>query len=208
VIEALGRVLHGSQDFYAHSNWADEPDPARPVGVDNPPGMNLPGPSPVLDLRSSAPPNVPPELTGGCYAIRDQVPGVGECRGRITHAGLNKDRGLVDPISGSATQPTTSRGIVGDNFSKAVTGAIAETRRQWQDFRLELRQRYGDEKAQTMICSLTHDDPPSACQGHPWGTIIGVAVAIGTVIAVAVTLVLQRHRRRDPSAGKRSPRRR
>jgi hypothetical protein len=166
--------------------------------------MNLPGPSPVLDLRSSAPPNVPPELTGGCYAVRDQVPGVGECTGRITHAGLNKDRGLVDPTSGTATQPTTSRGIVGDNFSKAVTGAIAETRRQWEDFRLELQQRYGDEKAQTMICSLTHDDPPSQCQGRPWGTIVGVTVAIGAVIAGAVALVLQGRRRRDSSVGKSS----
>jgi hypothetical protein len=150
VIEVLGRVLHGAQDFYAHSNWADAPDPARPVGVDNPPGMNLPGPSPVLDLRSSANPSVPPELTGGCYALRDQVPGVGECEGRITHAGLNKDRGLVDPVSGSAT----------------------------------------------------HDDPSSDCQGRPWGMIIGMAAAVGTVIAVAVTLVLQRRRRRDLSAAR------
>ena len=32
-IEAFGRVLHGVQDFYAHSNWADRADPTRPVGV-------------------------------------------------------------------------------------------------------------------------------------------------------------------------------
>jgi len=49
-VEAFGRALHGAQDFYSHSNWADEADPARPAGVDNPPGLNLPGPSPVLDL--------------------------------------------------------------------------------------------------------------------------------------------------------------
>ena len=40
-LEGLGRVLHGVQDFYAHSNWADTSDPTRPVGVDNPPGLNL-----------------------------------------------------------------------------------------------------------------------------------------------------------------------
>ena len=28
-LEGLGRVLHGAQDFYAHSNWADEADPTR-----------------------------------------------------------------------------------------------------------------------------------------------------------------------------------
>ncbi len=56
-LEGLGRVLHGAQDFYAHSNWADEADPARPINDANPPGLNLPGPSPVLDLRSGTAPN-------------------------------------------------------------------------------------------------------------------------------------------------------
>jgi hypothetical protein len=40
VIEGLGRLLHGAQDFYAHSNWADEADPSRPIGVENPSGLN------------------------------------------------------------------------------------------------------------------------------------------------------------------------
>ena len=62
-IEGIGRTLHGAQDFYAHSNWADEADPARPVGPENPPGLNLPGPSSVLDLRTSSSPNVPAELS-------------------------------------------------------------------------------------------------------------------------------------------------
>jgi hypothetical protein len=64
-LEAFGRVLHGAQDFYAHSNWADEADPDRPIGADNPPGLNRPGPAPVLDLRSETPPVVPSELTSG-----------------------------------------------------------------------------------------------------------------------------------------------
>jgi hypothetical protein len=166
--------------------------------------MNLPGPTPVLDLRSSADPNVPPELTGGCYAVRDQVPGVAECTGRITHAGLNKDRGLIDPVSGSATQPTTSRGIVGDNFAKAVAGAIAETRRQWQDFRSALTERYGQQKAQTMICALTHDDPVGDCQGAPLGVTIGTAAALGIAGFVAVMLMLRSRRRRNLPAAKQS----
>jgi len=56
-IEGLGRVLHGVQDFYSHSNWADEADPARPIGVENPPGLNRPGPSPLLDLRTRSAPS-------------------------------------------------------------------------------------------------------------------------------------------------------
>ena len=201
-IEGFGRVLHGAQDFYAHSNWADEPDPAQPIGVDNPPGMNLSGPSPVLDLRSSATPRVPPELTGGCYALRDQVPGVGECAGRITHAGLNKDRGLIDPISGRATDPTTRRGMVGQNFAKAVTGAIVETRRQWQDYRAALTERYGQKNAQVMICALTHDNPSSDCQSNSSGVAIGIAVAVGAAIAVTAATLMRRSRRRRPPAGK------
>ena len=63
VIESFGRLLHGAQDFYAHSNWADEADLARPIGTENPPGLNQLGPSPVLDLSGIAPPVVPEDLT-------------------------------------------------------------------------------------------------------------------------------------------------
>ena len=113
----FGRALHGAQDFYSHSNWADEADPARPIGADNPPGLDLPAPSPVLDLRGSGAPAVPADLTTGCFVLRDSVPGVGACERRVTHAGLNKDNGLVDPSTGGATDPTTPRGKVGSNFA-------------------------------------------------------------------------------------------
>ena len=71
-LEAFGRALHGAQDFYSHSNWADEADPARPIGADNPPGLNLPAPSPVLDLRGSGTPTVPADLTTGCFVLPRQ----------------------------------------------------------------------------------------------------------------------------------------
>ena len=73
-LEALGRVLHGAQDFYAHSNWADEADPTRPIGADNPPGLDRPGPSPVLDLRSATSPTVPAELITGCFVCATRFP--------------------------------------------------------------------------------------------------------------------------------------
>ena len=193
-LEAFGRALHGAQDFYAHSNWADDADPARPIGADNPPGLNRPGPAAVLDLRSETPPVVPSELTTGCFVVHDEVPGVGECEGRVTHAALNKDNGLIDPDTGETTEPTTPRGMVGENFSKAVTGAIIETRRQWQDFRSELTTRYGEDDAGSMVCALTQDDPANDCGDRAWArVVVGLA---GAVVLLVVTFVLLRVRRR------------
>jgi hypothetical protein len=198
-IEGFGRALHGAQDFYAHSNWADAADPTRPIGADNPPGLNLPGPSPLLDLRGDQPPTIPADLTTGCYAVRDQIPGVGDCLERVTHAALNKDRGLINPETGSATNPTTPRGMVGDNFAKAVTGAIAETRRQWQDFQSALTGRYGKTRGETMICALTRDDPVNECRGWSWRSIAGIVLIVGVGIAAVVLIVRQRRHRSSRS---------
>ena len=195
-IEGLGRALHGAQDFYSHSNWADEADPSRPIGSDNPPGLNLPGPSPILDLRGKGVLNVPRELTTGCYVLRDRVPGVETCEQRITHAALNKDNGIIDSRTGTTTGPTTPRGLVKQNFAKAVAGAVSETRRQWLDFRSELATRYGEEKASLMICALTRDDPVEHCWGRQPSVasliVLGVAAAL-----IAGPLLLQLRRRRQ-----------
>ncbi|MFI5893250.1 CinY protein [Actinoplanes sp. NPDC051513] len=195
-MEAFGRVLHGAQDFYSHSNWADQADPDRPIGDDNPPGLHRPGPSPLLDLRGATVAGSPANFTTGCYVLQDQVPGVGACELRITHAALNKDRGLIDPVDGRATEPGTPRGQVRDNFADAVAGAIIESRRQWQDFGTELTARYGADRGTRMICALTHDDPVQDCHGrHPnWAAIIALAAA-GAALVVVVVLI-RRFRRR------------
>lgn len=198
-LEGLGRVLHGAQDFYAHSNWADRADPTRPLGADNPPGLDLPGPSPVLDLRSTTAPSVPPDLTTGCFVVRDEVPGVGECAERVTHAALNKDRGLIDPATGGTTDPTTPRGRVGDNFAKAVAGARTETSRQWQDFQAELRERYGSRSGDLMVCALAHDDPVTECRHEP-DPVLGIALAAGVVLAAVAAAVLLRRLLRRPAS--------
>jgi hypothetical protein len=198
-LEAFGRVLHGAQDFWSHSNWGDEADPTRPIGADNPPGLDLPAPSPVLDLRSGTPPVVPPGLSTGCFVLRDEVTGVGECEGRVTHAALNKDTGLIDPQTGQATGPTTPRGMIGEDFAKAVTGAVEETRRQWQDLRAELTARYGDGDAAVMVCALAHDDPVADCR-HRGGARVLVVVLAGTaVLAGGLLLALGWRRRRRAS---------
>jgi hypothetical protein len=200
---AFGRALHGVQDFYAHSNWADEADPDRPIGDTNPPGLDLPGPSPLLDLRGGSTPAAPPDLSTGCFVLPDQAPGVGACTGRVTHAALNKDTGLIDPRTGAATDPTTGRGAVGDNFAKAVEGAIRETRRQWRDLRAELRARYGADRAGTMTCALTHDDPVEDCQGMGAATIAVIAVIAATAVVTLAGLLLASRRRRAELAYRR-----
>ncbi|MET8151669.1 CinY protein [Actinoplanes sp. NPDC049668] len=197
-LESFGRALHGAQDFYAHSNWADTADPARPTGPDNPPGLNLPAPSPLLDLRGGGARAVPRDLTTGCFGV---------CERRVTHATLNKDNGLVDPGSGAATDPTTPRGRVGDNFAKAVTGAVVETRHQWQELQVALADEYGAEKAALMACALTHDDPAGGCRDPEpvvrdplargtgrAGPVAALAVP-GALLGVVLLLLLLRRRR-------------
>jgi hypothetical protein len=162
-IEGFGRALHGVQDFYSHSNWADQSDPSQPIGIDNPPGLNLPAPSPILDLMDDAPtPVIPVDLTTGFYAgiFGDKCP---SRSGRITHACLNKDDAQIDPVTGSTagTDPATEtvRGQVLSNEQKAVTAAIVETRQQWADFRQELITTYGAELGNRMILAITQDVP-------------------------------------------------
>ncbi|MBG0563743.1 CinY protein [Actinoplanes aureus] len=196
-LESFGRALHGVQDFYAHSSWADEADPARPIGADNPPGLNRPAPSPVLDLRGTGAPSVPHDLSTGCFVLQDRVPGVGNCERRVTHAALNKDNGLIDPVSGSVTSPGTPRGQVGRNFEKAVTGAIVETRHQWQELRDALRGEYGARRASMMTCALTRDDPADDCRGAGVGrTVAWVLVVLILFLGFAALLLRWRGRRR------------
>ena len=86
--------------------------------------------------------------------------------------------------------------MVGDNFTKAVSGAITESRRQWQDFRSELTTRYGKVKGERMICALTHDDPVNDCRGLGWGGVIVIVLLACGILAAAATIVLLMRRRR------------
>ncbi|GHF03878.1 CinY protein [Streptomyces morookaense] len=161
-IEGFGRALHGVQDFYAHSNWTDKTDTSRPLGKDNPPGLNLPAPSPLLDLAAGRPLQasaVPRDLTTGCFSL---LPGF--CSGRVQHSVLNKDEGTIDPATGATAGPATVRGKADGNFDRAVRGAVADTRRQWADFRAALVERYGKERGTAIGCALTHDDPVRDCR--------------------------------------------
>jgi len=139
---------------------------------------------------------MPPDLTTGCFVVKDEVPGVAACTSRVTHAALNKDRGLIDPATGRATGPTTPRGMVGDNFDKAVSGAVVETRRQWQDLQAALSDRYGTVRGERIICALTHDDPVNDCRGVGWSRVLGVLLIASVVVVAIILLVRRRGRRR------------
>ncbi|GAA4603409.1 hypothetical protein GCM10023195_11270 [Actinoallomurus liliacearum] len=174
VIEEFGRALHAVQDFYSHSNWADQAA-AGPVGVHNPPGGRQGGVSPLFALFGAEPTgtNVPGWLTTGCFDAQAAITGErAGCtdggRTRLKHAWINKDHGVIDARTGvtSCTEDgknvCTARGQVQDNFSRAVRLAIDDTRRQWHDFAAAVRQTYPG-RGDRIICALTHDDPTTTC---------------------------------------------
>ncbi|NDU73862.1 CinY protein [Actinomadura sp. DSM 109109] len=164
-IDLFGRVLHGTEDFYSHSNWADQADPDKPISAANPPGLKRDDVFPLMYFRQPVPSwqDVPEKLATGCYPSD-------ECneQGRtIRHdEELSKDRAIIDPVTGKVTLDNpTPRGAILDNEQRAVTGAINEIRRQWRDMRAEIRARYGEDRGNTIICVMTHDEPVG---NWPW----------------------------------------
>lgn len=178
-IEGFGRALHGVQDFYAHSNWADYAEP--PYGPNNPPGLNMIEYPAFLDLRAenNISDQVPRELSTGCFggimtdgpigkAGHPLEPGSLDCTGRITHHTLNKDNGIIDGATGKVIKPGphTPRSDVSNNFERAVSAAIKDSRRQWRHFREQIRRTYGTERGNIMVCALVRDTPTTDCYGR------------------------------------------
>lgn len=169
VLDQFGRALHGAQDFHSHSNWNDKADSSKPISTTNPPGLENPGAAPFFNLRNLATGAIPRDLATGCFSFSPLG-----CRHRITHGTLNKDTGIIDPATGATSNPSTPRGKLhgGANFAAAVAGAIAETRRQWEDLRQQLLSAYGPQRGALMICAITRDDPVKDCQGRRLAIVI------------------------------------
>ena len=53
VWEPFGYVLHATEDFYSHSNWADLPNPNEPISITNPPGLGHRDLPAYWDLRKT-----------------------------------------------------------------------------------------------------------------------------------------------------------
>jgi hypothetical protein len=85
--------------------------------------------------------------------------------------------------------------MVGDNFAKAVAGAVEESRRQWRDLQSDLTSRYGAEEAALMTCALTHDHPVDDCRGRDRVWILVGVLAGALVLAVIAALLLRARRR-------------
>lgn len=170
-LEGFGRALHGIQDFYSHSNWADTADTSQPISESNPPGLAITGTAPFLDMRATGP--IPPDqiplnLTTGCFALPDTSPGSGDCTGRITHHALSKDNGLIylDGTFGEVGPDSPRSEAVPSNFHQAVKAAIRSSRDAWESFRDEIRYRYGAVSGNLMICALIRDDPIKDCRNR------------------------------------------
>ncbi|MEJ8632238.1 CinY protein [Streptomyces sp. MS2.AVA.5] len=159
-IEGLGRALHGTQDFYSHSNWSDSSDPSRTVGINNPPGLARSVPAPFMNLVGSAPTaaSIPAPLSTGCFSLFPWG-----CGGRVTHDVLNKDHGVIDPLTGTTSNPATPRGRVSANFDRAVRSAILDTQAQWKGYRDALEAKYGTRQGALLACAITHDNPTRDC---------------------------------------------
>jgi hypothetical protein len=157
VWEPFGYVLHVTEDFYSHSNWADLSNPNQAISITNPPGLGHRDLPPYWDLRTASAALPDTRLATGCYPTS-------KCAGRITHdEGLNKDRELINVTTGFVSDPITPRGRIADNAQRAVNDAIGEARRQWAILRSELVTRYGPERGGKMICALTSDSANRSC---------------------------------------------
>lgn len=184
----FGIALHGVQDFHSHSNWNDERGDGE-ISTKNPPGLEKPYMSlpAFLDLRGTSTSFVLPsslaKLTTGCFDSHDVNENEPEyCEGRIRHLNLNKDRGKIDlPLHAGAMPAAygadTARGRIGTNFQKAVHGAVADTRRQWEDLRAALVKPkadggYGPMRGNLIACALERDDPVNECQGRDVAIVI------------------------------------
>ncbi len=164
VLQDFGLTLHVSQDFYAHTNWVDRPDPALPVGPANPPGLGRSGPAPWISLRgpATAP---PPGLISGCFVALPETRFCNEGPGgRVKHAALNKDEGVIDPAVGGGA---TVRGRLNDNFRRAVLAAIDDTADKWALLRERLTRTYGAARGALMACAISHDRPETDCGEAP-----------------------------------------
>lgn len=162
VINAFGRSLHLAEDVWSHTNWADEPDPARQIGVTNPPGL---GNTEIPDfLRYPAAVVIPEGLISGCD---DSLPLVPSCKGQVTHGTLAKDNGTFDP-DGANAQATSKyqRGtIVVDgvtNFQRAITGARKQVASTWNDLQAAIVSKYGDQRGNAIVAVLRSDSLAAA----------------------------------------------
>ncbi len=195
VIEEFGLVLHASEDFYSHTNWADVADlhgtvlpGVLPGTPRNPDGLGNNAPTNFLQLNAGPIATaVPNGLISGCFVSKPETRYCNEGSGRTKHMDINKDGGqiTVNAINGAVTP----RGQIGANFNNAVTVAIADTRDKWAELQAAIGARYPGARGTTIICVLTNDDPVANCgattQGRSFfSRIFDISIFIGALGAL------------------------
>jgi len=162
VLAHVGRALHIAQDFYAYTNWVDQPPPG-PSSASNPPGLGKTGRAMWLDPRAHVP--FPKGLISGCVAQGDLlsdcaygslVPTFGLDLGieRVKHSSLDKGSGPIGKGVGGIG--TTPRGAINNNFRNAVKVAVDDTRDKWAYFKERVRAVYGAD-GEKILCALSRD---------------------------------------------------
>ena len=164
VLQQFGYALHVVQDFYSHSNYADYTD-LFPYNWRNPVGLLSSSTPELWDFRkdySSLP--LPNEaLSTGCYPddncyIYNQ---------RTPHLLLNKDKAMIDPLTGNVTDPRGFRGGITfngiPNEKRAVDMAIRQTRAAWMDLQAIIIKKEGQERGRKIICAIASDNPNRDC---------------------------------------------
>lgn len=203
VINQLGRAMHTAQDFYAHSNWTDARIPGQKLTFGNPPGLGRTDLPNFFNFTCGAAPSgkcappavtIPGDLITGC-ALAPVIEKL-KCVRRIDHGALNKDNGTINPVTGTASNPETSRGKITfagvTNYQRAVTGARAQTRQIWIQFVAALKVRYPGSYL-AMVRALSCDTPwdPATCLGAPatgGGSTAGVADPVLSGVGGAAVL--------------------
>ena len=182
IILSLGQALHAIQDFYSHSNVADNERIYDPIDASNPPGLVNSVGYKVLDYWDLTKPRLlatqpPIDLATGCYPDSACIE-----QGRIPHDKLNKDKGHInlnyyelEPSLGGCPggwigQVCTANFRSGDflnsnsmdyrnNFETAVNMAVRGTRKAWADTQTLIINQYGETKGAQIICGITSDTP-------------------------------------------------
>ena len=155
VLEDLGLAFHAAQDFYAHSNWTDQPGPG-PIGPENPPGLGQKERAAWIDPRQAVAP--PAGLISECFGIPEASSCTyGNGAKRVMHKILNKDEGL---ISKTAIGPgETPRGKINGNFERAVNAAIDDTADKWLYFEQQVHAAFPGARGKRIVCVVKSDTP-------------------------------------------------
>ena len=169
VLEHLGLAFHAAQDFYAHTNWVDQPA-SSPITASNPPGLGNKGRAKWLDPRLAEP--FPEGLISGCPGDLQLLGITIGCEYGALPPLVGKFRVLRDDLSkntgpigrGAGGTGTSPRGSIKGNFTRAVAASIEDTADKWNYFKEQVLLKYGKSKGARILCTVQHDTfDPSIC---------------------------------------------